>query len=382
MAGAAFVRVVFRLVLMFGLLAATGSVAAPAGLPAGAVTERGVLHVYVREGCPHCADAKEFLARLAADRPQLRIVYRHVDQDPQARAELAAQSQAAGVWPPGVPTFLFDGRLMVGFDDSEHAGQNLLALIDRGIKPPDQVESRLFGTLSASRLGLPLFTLALGLLDGFNPCAMWVLLFLLSLLVRLRDRKRIALVAGTFVLVSGAVYYAFLAAWLNVFLAVGMSEPLRWLLAVIAAAIGAINVKDFFAWGRGPSLSIPAAARPGLVARMRRVLAAEALPASLLSVAILAVLVNFVELLCTAGIPAIYTAVLAQHQLGMAMYYAYLALYILGYVADDTLMVALAVLALGSGRLTERAGRRLKFVSGVLMLALGGVLAFRPAWLA
>lgn len=183
-------------------------------------------------------------------------------------------------------------------------------------------------------------------------------------------------------LVSGAVYYAFLAAWMNVFLAVGMSEPLRWTLAVIAVAIGTINVKDFFAWGRGPSLSIPAAARPGLVARMRRVLAAEALPASLLAVAILAVLVNFVELLCTAGIPAIYTAVLAQHQLGVAMYYAYLALYIAGYIADDTLMVALAVLALGSGRLTERAGRRLKFVSGVLMLVLGGVLAFRPAWLA
>ena len=68
----------------------------------------------------------------------------------------------------------------------------------------------------------------MGLLDGFNPCAMWVLLLLLSLLVRLHDRKRMALVAGTFVLVSGTVYYAFMAAWLNIFLVVGMSKPLRW----------------------------------------------------------------------------------------------------------------------------------------------------------
>ena len=244
------------------------------------------------------------------------------------------------------------------------------------------LDSSVFGHVSASRLGLPLFTLALGLLDGFNPCAMWVLLFLLSLLVRLRDRRRMALVAGTFVLASGAVYYAFMAAWLNVFLAVGMSEPLRWTLAAVAVAIGAINVKDFFAWGRGPSLSIPAAAKPGLVARMRRVLAADALPASLVAVAILAVLVNFVELLCTAGIPAIYTAVLVQHQLGAAMHYAYLALYIAGYIADDTLMVVAAVLALGSGRLSERAGRALKLVSGLVMLALGGVMALRPEWLA
>ena len=379
---AALASVDFRLALMFGLLFGLGTGAAPVDPPVGAATERGVLHVYVREGCPHCADAKEFLARLAVDRPQLRIVYRQVDQDPQARAELAALSQAAGIWPPGVPTFLFDARLMVGFDDAEHAGQDLLALIDQGVKPPDQVESSLFGTLSASRLGLPLFTLALGLLDGFNPCAMWVLLFLLSLLVRLRDRRRMALVAGTFVLASGAVYYAFMAAWLNVFLAVGMSEPLRWALAAVAVAIGVINVKDFFAWGRGPSLSIPAAAKPGLVARMRHVLQAEALPASLLAVAILAVLVNFVELLCTAGIPAIYTAVLVQHQLGAAMHYAYLALYIAGYIADDTLMVVAAVLALGSGRLSERAGRALKLVSGLVMLALGGVMALRPEWLA
>jgi hypothetical protein len=112
---------------------------------------------------------------------------------------------------------------------------------------------------------LPLFTLALGLLDGFNPCAMWVLLFLLSLLVRLRDRKRMALIAGTFVLVSGAVYYAFMAAWLNVFLAVGLSKVVRVLLGTTAVLIGLINVKDFVAWGRGPSLSIPDAAKPGLV---------------------------------------------------------------------------------------------------------------------
>ena len=85
---------------------------------------------------------------------------------------------------------------------------------------------------------MPLFTLALGLLDGFNPCAMWVLLFLLSVLVRLKDRRRMALVAGTFVLVSGAVYYAFMAAWLNVFLAVGCRTRVRIGLAVLALCIG------------------------------------------------------------------------------------------------------------------------------------------------
>ncbi len=108
---------------------------------------------------------------------------------------------------------------------------------------------------------------------------------------------------------------------------------------------------------------------------------ARALPASLLAVAALAVAVNFVELLCTAGLPAIYTAVLAQQSLGAAAHYAWLGLYIVGYIADDALMVGVAVAALGSGKLTERTARWLKFVSGLVMLGLGLVLLLRPQWL-
>jgi glutaredoxin len=361
--------------------AAAPAFAAAADASASAPTT--TLQVFVRAGCPYCADAKRFLDALARERPALRIVYRAVDEDPAARDALTALSRDAGVWPPGVPTFAIDGRVMVGFADDDEGHRALLALIDPPATAPprDEVDSALFGTLSATRLGLPLFTLALGLLDGFNPCAMWVLLFLLSMLVRLNDRRRMALVAGTFVLASGAVYYAFMAAWLNIFLVVGLSAALRVVLAGVALVIGAFNVKEFVAFGRGPSLSIPDSAKPGLVARMHRIMQARALPASLLAVAALAVVVNVVELLCTAGLPAIYTAVLAQQQLGTAAHYGYLALYILGYIADDAAMVTVAVVALGSGKLTERAGRWLKLVSGVVMLALGAVLLLRPRWI-
>jgi hypothetical protein len=228
---------------------------------------------------------------------------------------------------------------------------------------------------------MPLFTLALGLLDGFNPCATWVLLFLLSLLVRLRDRRRMAVVAGTFVLASGAVYYAFMAAWLNFFVVLGLSSTLRVVLGTVALLIGLLNVKDFFAFGRGPSFSIPDSAKPGLYERMRRVMAAPTLGLSLVSVITLAVLVNFVELLCTAGFPAIYTAVLTQHEPTAAGRYAYLGLYIVGYMADDALMVGLAVSALSRRKLSERAGRVLKLLAGSVMLLLGLVLLLRPGWL-
>jgi glutaredoxin len=360
-------------------LAAAG---AEAAAPSAAAPAPATLQVFVRTGCPYCADAKVFLDDVQRRRPGLHVVYRPVDTDPAARDALNQLSRAHGIWPPGVPAFHAAGQLIVGFESPDTTGQDVLRLIDAGTAVhPQTVYSTLFGTLSAQRLGLPLFTLALGLLDGFNPCAMWVLLFLLAMLVRQNDRRRMALVAGTFVLVSGAVYYAFMAAWLNVFLAVGLSQPVRLLLAGVALLIGAFNVKDFFAPGRGFSFSIPASAKPGLVARMRGVMQAQALATSMLGVAALAVVVNLVELLCTAGLPAIYTAVLAQQQLGTAAHLAYLGLYIVGYIADDALMVTLAVLALSQGKLTERAGRGLKLASGVVMLALGLVLLFRPQWL-
>ena len=127
-------------------------------------------------------------------------------------------SELASIWPPGVPTFFYQGRVLVGFANAATSGPELDALVAQthnsaaphtpapGPGPVHAVETT-WGTLTVDRLGLPLFTIALGMLDGFNPCAMWVLLFLLSLLVHLGDRRRVALIAGTFVLVGGAVYY-------------------------------------------------------------------------------------------------------------------------------------------------------------------------------
>jgi glutaredoxin len=350
--------------------------------PAASQPTREIIEVFVRDGCPHCADAKAFLAQLQQERPGLEVRLHPVDTDAAAQERLTALFQAAGEWPPGVPTFVVGRRMLIGFDDAEHRGRELRALLDASVTTPGAgADSPRSSGMSVARLGLPVFTLALGLLDGFNPCAMWVLLFLLSLLVRLRDRRRMAIIAGTFVLTSGAIYYAFMAAWLNVFLAVGFSQPLRVALALLALAIGVFNVKDFVVPGHGPSLSIPASARPGLVARMARLRDTQALPVLLLGVVALAIMVNLVELLCTAGLPAVYTAVLAQQGLSPAAYYAYLGLYILGYIADDSVMVGVAVMALGSGKLGERGGRWLKLLSGAVMLALGLVLLLRPQWL-
>jgi glutaredoxin len=344
-------------------------------------TKPNILEVFVRDGCPHCAEAKAFLPKFASERPWLTITYRPVDTDADAREALIHYSRTSGTWPPGVPTFVFNNQVLTGFESPERSGSKLAALVDSGLVKNESIDTGLFGKISVSSMGLPLFTLAIGLLDGFNPCAMWVLLFLLSMLVHLKSRARMALIAGTFVLVSGAVYYAFIATWLNVFLLVGMSKAIHYAIASIAILIGAINIKDYFGVNNGFSLSIPASAKPGLYARMRATVISDSLLISLATAATLAIVVNFVELLCTAGFPAVYTSILAQHHLTSAEHYAYLGLYILGYMADDALMVGTAVMALSSQKLTERAGQWLKLLSGVVMLLLGAVMLLKPEWL-
>lgn len=245
----------------------------------------------------------------------------------------------------------------------------------------DTIDVPFLGELSQSRLGMPAFTFLIGLVDGFNPCAMWVLLFLLSLLVNLKSRAKIVAVAGTFVLISGLAYLAFMAAWLNVFLLIGYLPTVQFLLGLFAVMIGMIHVKDYFAFKKGISLSIPEWAKPGLYARMRRIVNAENLTGAIIGASILAVLVNIIELLCTAGLPALYTEILTMQNYPAWKSYAYLCLYIVAYMLDDTIMVTIVVVTLGRHKLQETQGRYLKLFSGVVILLLGLVLIIKPSLL-
>ncbi|KAA5547075.1 hypothetical protein FYK55_01255 [Roseiconus nitratireducens] len=245
----------------------------------------------------------------------------------------------------------------------------------------DAVDVPLLGRLRVSKLGLPLFTLAVGLVDGFNPCAMWVLVFLLSVLVNVQDRKKILLIAGTFVFVSGLAYFAFMAAWLNLFLLVGIIRPVQIALGLLAVFIGAVNVKDFFAFKKGISLSIPESKKPGLYRRVRSIVNAKYVTVALSGAVALAIVVNLIELLCTAGLPALYTQILTVQELPTWQTYLYLALYIAAYMFDDTLLVGAVIITMSHRKLQEREGRWLKLISGVVILALGGVMLLRPSWL-
>jgi thiol-disulfide isomerase/thioredoxin len=391
--------------VVFVVVGVLGMSGKPAVVPEQAESD---LEVFVRQGCTHCEKAKTYLTQLNQRYPQLKVTVRDIGEDPQALLRLKTLAEKFDVRPVGVPSFYVRGELVVGFESEEITGKHLEELLGR--PPPDtgsisegtclldpevlcppestpeaiggqSIHVPFFGDLTLPELGLPLFTVSLGLLDGFNPCAMWVLLFLLALLANLRDRRKMFLLAGTFVLVSGVVYFAFMAAWLNIFLFIGYVRIIQVMMGGLAVCIGFVNVKEFWAFGQGFSLAIPESAKPGLYARVRKILAAEHLSQAMLGILVLAILVNMVEFVCTAGLPALFTQVLSQQDLTTSEYYGFLGLYNLAYITDDAVMVTIAVVTLSHHKLQEREGRWLKLISGVVMLGLGILLLFAPGQL-
>ncbi len=372
------------------------------------------LYYFYSPTCPHCQAAKPFIEWLEREYPWLEV-QRYAVKDNRANARFYFDTaQSLGVEALSVPGLVFCRQVMIGYDTAETTGRQLAdalsACRDRRASAPaatagtttdggsaaagtasgggspgaeagTSIRLPFAGSVDAQALSLPLLTLVLAGMDAFNPCAFFVLLFLLSLLVHARSRMRMAIVGGTFVLCSGIVYFVFMAAWLNVFLIAGELRVITIFAGLLALTVAALNIKDYFWFKAGPSLSIPDAAKPGLFKRMREVVTTGNMGPMLASTVLLAIVANSYELLCTAGFPMVYTRALTLARLESWQYYAWLAAYNLIYVIPLLAIVVVFTRTMGARKLTESEGRVLKLVSGFMMLGFGLLLLLAPAML-
>lgn len=349
------------------------------------------LHFFWAKSCPHCKKAVPFLASLASRHPWLTVHSYELSERPVNRDLFENTLTRLGQPPAPVPAFVFCGRTVVGYHDEATSGAFLEEQVldcwarvraGRPIVSGEAVfQLPLLGKVDPGALSLPVFTVVIAGLDAFNPCAFFVLLSLLSLLVHARSRLRMAVIGGIFVFFSGAVYFLFMAAWLNLFLLMGRTNWVTMIAGAVAVAVAGVNIKDYFLFKRGVSLSIPEGAKPGLFARMRGLVSAASVPSMIAGTIVLAAAANSYELLCTAGFPMVFTRVLTLHNLSASAYYGYLALYNVVYVIPLGVIVFLFTVTLGSRKLKENEGRRLKLLSGLMMLGLGTVLLAAPSLL-
>jgi thiol-disulfide isomerase/thioredoxin len=250
------------------------------------------------------------------------------------------------------------------------------------IKPPAPTENKTFCFLGfcfdLSKLSLPALTVTLAFLDSFNPCAFFVLILLLNLLIYVRSRRRMLLIGGIFILFSGLIYFLLMAAILNIIMIVEQQFFITIIAGAFALVFGILNIKDFFFFKKGVSLSISEEKKSDLFKRMGKVVRTPFLPALIIGTIVLAIFANTYELLCSLGLPLVYTTELASHNLGSFQYYLFLFFYNVIYVIPLLIILLIFVVKLGGKKLTELQGRMLKLISGIMMFSLGIVLLIMP----
>ena len=356
------------------------------------------LYFFWSKKCPHCREAVPFVETLNNKHDWLTVYSKELTEHPENVKQYISMAADLGQVARSVPAFFWCGNMTVGYDNPGNMGHFLEQEL---IKCREWVKSNsvqenpelssiignpvialpLLGTISLQDYSLSAYTVILAGLDAFNPCAFFVLLFLLSLLVHAKSRKRMLIVGGVFVLFSGLMYFLFMAAWLNVFLMIGKINTITIAAGLLAMGIALLNIKDYFWFKQGLSLSIPDGAKPSLYQRMRNLVNADNMPAMLVATMGLAAFANLYEFLCTAGFPMVYTRILTMEELPSLTYYLYLVFYNVIYIIPLLVIVIVFTLSFGAKKLQEEQGKQLKLVSGMMMLYMGLVLVFMPDWL-
>jgi len=234
------------------------------------------------------------------------------------------------------------------------------------------------GEKKVSSFSLPVLTFVVGFLDGFNPCAMWTLLFLISLLLGLEDKKRMWILGMAFIVASSFVYFLFMSAWLNLFLFIGFIGWVRILIGAVSLGAGGYYLYDYCVNKTGACKVDMGGKKQKVFAKLKEFTHKQSLFAALVGIVLLAFAVNLVELICSAGLPAVYTQVLSMSDLPTWEYYLYLIAYIVVFMLDDLFVFFVAMKTLHKVGVNTKYSRYSHLIGGILMLGIGLALWFKP----
>lgn len=363
------------------------------------------LYFFWGQGCPHCLQEKQFLEKLAKKYPPLKIRSFEVSGDPKNLELLNQVGQRLQVEIAGVPFTVVGQDYFVGWQADETSGAALESAVQKNLanpgidlvteflpgRPaaapppgnkviPEKIKVPLLGELETRALSLGLLTVVIGALDGFNPCAMWVLILLLGFLVGMENNKRRWVLGSTFVVASALVYFLIMVAWLNLFLFLGFLFWVRLGIALVALGAGFYNLWEFFGNPAGVcKVSGGRGRRYNMICKIQEFIKKESFWLALGGIIVLAFAVNLVELICSAGFPVVYLQVLSLNPLLRWQYYAYILLYTLIFMLDDLIVFFAAMITFQVTGMSTRYKRFSNLIGGLLMLLLGLLLIFKPA---
>ena len=381
----------------------------PAGLyhpvETGAAETLVNIHLFWTTGCPHCRLEKEFLAKLEAKYPQVRLHTYEISGSPENQELLRKVADQLKVNVSGVPFTVIGDQYFIGWLDEPTSGAALEAAVQQYLASPrldlvgslaapqmspalpdskhipETITLPVFGEIHTRHVSLPLFTIMMGAVDGFNPCAMWVLVFLIGLLLGLEDRRRMWILGSTFIAVSAGIYFLFMVAWLNLLMFLGFILWVRLLVGIVALAAGYYNLKEYFLNQPGVCKVTSSDRRQRVFQKLKDVTQQQKFWLALGGIVMLAMAVNLVELICSASLPVVYLQVLTLNQLPFWQYYLYIFLYIFIFMLDDLIVYIAAMTTLQVTGLTGKYSRLSHLLGGLAMVAIGLLIMVKPEWL-
>jgi len=374
----------------------------------GRAEEKITVYFFESETCPHCAAEKIFLEKLQQEMPQIEVKEYEVTKNARNLKLLQTIGQKFSIDASRVPITIIGDQYIPGYETDETSGAAIRDIINEyhaspykdvvaplipqeippannnnGIsqKIPESVKIPFFGEINIKKMSLPALTALFGILDGFNPCSMWALIFLIGLLISMGDKKRLILLGSLFVATSALSYFLFMAAWLNLFLFLGFLFWVRIVIGGIALGSGVYNIREFFVNKKAVCKVSTSKQTRKFTQRLRDSINHKNIILAVLGIIALAFSVNLIELVCSAGFPAIYTQVLALNHLPTWQYYAYLVAYVFFYDLDELIVLAIAIFSFKITATSNKFTRWSQIIGGILMLILGALLIFKPAWL-
>ena len=367
--------------------------------------EKVNLYLFHSETCMHCQAEIKYLKELEKEYNNLKVHLYEVDSHKDNAEKMIKVKEKLKIDSPNVPFTVIGNYYYIGFSDSIGDGikelvekytnekeTNMVKPILEGKEVPNvemlngEIKTiNVFGKeINPTKLSLPVLSIILGTIDGFNPCAMWVLIFLISMLFNMKSRKKMWLLGIAFLVTSAVVYMLFMFAWLGI--TTQLLTKVSWfkiLIALVALTGAFINLKSFYKsikTGTGCEV-VDKNKRKNIMTRIKKITTEKSFILALIGVMILAASVNIIELACSAGIPVLFTNVLALNELSKLQTSLYIYLYIVFFLIDDIIVFVVAMLTLNIKAISTRYTKYSHLIGGILMLIIGLLMLFKPSWL-
>ena len=341
------------------------------------------LYLFHGQECPHCEEERNWLEKIKEEyKDHLNIYYFEVWHN-EDNAKLAEQvKKVFNIEKNGVPLTIIGDKYYLGY--SEVVGSSMENTIKEyiDIEHSNTIHIPLLGDVDIKSVSIPVVAIILGFIDGFNPCAMWILLFLINLLFGMHDRKKSWILGLTFLFISGFVYFLSMLG-INFVLGIATINWMKIAIAIFILIAGIFNLRKYLKIRKEEAgcTIVDDKKRKKIITKMRNIIKSNSFGLALGGIIVLATTVNLIEMACSLGFPLIFNEVLTVNNITGFTKIIYLLIYILFYMIDDIVVFSISMFTLEATGVTNKYNKLCTLISAIIMIIMGILLLIKPDWL-